>query len=282
MFFFQSMTHITLFTTLMVIIFLALSAKTDPIRMIIRFVKLFITSRAYLFHFAALSLILIINKYELNIEEKINLKVDFASLFYKIEGNFVSNIQHIFYNPSLTLILSFVYVIVFPALMVSSICIYSMQNKMKMYYATCYAIMINYIVAIPFYLFFPVNEVWFFHPQVDFLIPEVFPLFEQVYRPLSGLDNCFPSLHTSISVTVALLAAQSGNHVWKWISGGFAALIVFSIFYLGIHWLIDMLGGTMLAVVASQVGLRLADRTDRLGSFILQPVLSKQNVSENG
>ena len=117
--------------------------------------------------------------------------------------------------------------------MIASIGIYTHHNNMKLYYAICIALLLNYFVAVPFYLFVPVNEVWFVHPQVKFLILDVFPSFEREYRALSGLNNCFPSLHTSISVTLALIASKSGIRRWAifaWIN---AVVIIFSIFYLG-------------------------------------------------
>ncbi|MMZ61443.1 undecaprenyl pyrophosphate phosphatase [compost metagenome] len=121
--------------------------------------------------------------------------------------------------------------------------------------------MINYLIAIPFYLLFPVNEVWSFAPSgASLYMLEAFPEFNTIYRPLSGINNCFPSLHTSISVTVAILAVRSGNRRWATIAVSSAAIIVFSIFYLGIHWLTDMLGGLILASIASSLGLKWADR----------------------
>ena len=133
-----------------------------------------------------------------------------------------------------------------------------------MLYATCYAIIINYAVAIPFYLYLPVNEVWSYAPAgVRFVMLDIFPKFEQEYRPLSGLNNCFPSLHTSISVTMALLAFRSGNRLWMIITSIAAILIVFGIFYLGIHWLTDMFGGVLLAVLASSLGIQLSRMTLR-------------------
>ncbi|MNW10505.1 hypothetical protein D3C71_2077420 [compost metagenome] len=44
-----------------------------------------------------------------------------------------------------------------------------------------------------------------------------------------------------------------------------AALIVFGIFYLGIHWLTDMIGGTVLAVISTSVAVQLAKLTLRSG-----------------
>lgn len=150
------------------------------------------------------------------------------------------------------------------SVLAASLGVYLLDKNRVMLYATCYAIIINYAVAIPFYLYFPVNEVWSYVPAgVRFTMLDVFPKFEQEYRPLSGLNNCFPSLHTSISVTMALLAFRSGNRRWMVITSISAVVIVFGIFYLGIHWLTDMIGGTLLAVLASTVGVQLAKLTLR-------------------
>jgi membrane-associated phospholipid phosphatase len=223
------------------------------------------TNRKYFFHFAALMLILFCNKLELSIEANMNVTHDFTPLFQSIEGHFVADLQHTFHNDILTAVLAVMYVVVFQALLIASVGIYTYQDKSRrMYYAICYAIMLNYLVAIPFYLFFPVNEVWAHDSSVRFLMLDVFPNFETQYRSLSGINNCFPSLHTSISVTLAVLAIRSGNKRWAWLCGISALLIIFAIFYLGIHWLIDMCGGVILGLFASTVGMRLSAVSLRL------------------
>jgi membrane-associated phospholipid phosphatase len=256
--------------------------KYNPVQIVIHFAKNFFSTRMNFIHLIAVLTILFMNKIEMQIETKMNLNIDFATYFHEFEGDFVYFIQHTFQNSVLTYVLTFFYIVVFPALMVTSIVIYTLQKNYKMLYATCYAIMMNYFIAIPFYLFFPVNEIWFVHPNIDFLIPSVFPTFETDYRPLSGLNNCFPSLHTSISVTMALLAVHSKNQVWKSITITCASIIVFSIFYLGIHWFIDMLGGVTLAMLATTVGVRLSQRTEPWRNVRLQPSFVRQKVSENG
>ncbi|WP_219837943.1 phosphatase PAP2 family protein [Paenibacillus sp. R14(2021)] len=257
---FDNMTTVAIYTTLTVIVLIWYGAAYNPFKIGGLFVKEMIFSRKYLFHFAALILILFCNKFELSIEKNITNTYDYANLFQSIEGNFVANLQHTFQSEWLTPILAFMYVVVFQALLIASIGIYTKRSENKvMFYATCYAIMMNYLIAIPFYLFLPVSEVWYHDPQhVSFLMLKVFPDFENQYRALSGLDNCFPSLHTSISVTLAILAVRSGIKKWAWFCCISAVVIIFTIFYLGIHWLIDMCGGLVLATIASTVGIRLS------------------------
>ncbi|MNI20484.1 PAP2 superfamily protein [compost metagenome] len=266
---FQSMTHATVYIVITVFFFLLFSTRKNPFYAAGSFVQEIFTSRKYLFHFTALICILFFNKFELWLEKKIDYKADFTGSIFRIEHNFTANIQQMFLNDALTWVSSYFYVIVFPAVMVASLLIYTFQKDYKLFYAVCYAMMFNYIIAIPFYLFFPVNEVWAFNPDVKLLITHVFPTFDQDYRPLSGLDNCFPSLHTSISVTMAVIALRSKNLFWKYFVPCSSAFIIFTIFYLGIHWLLDMCAGVVLGVIAARLGLRISEGRLILGERAL-------------
>ncbi|MGG1515807.1 phosphatase PAP2 family protein [Paenibacillus oryzisoli] len=274
---FASMSHATIYIVLTVALFAIIGTRKNPLSIAGSFVQEIFTSRKYLFHFVALLTILFFNKLEMTFEKRMHYRADFTKSIYSIEGNFVANIQHFFHNDILTYVSSYFYVVVFPSVMIGSIAIYTYKKNYKLFYAVCYALMFNYMIAIPFYLFFPVNEVWSFHPNVNLLILDAFPTFEQDYRPLSGLDNCFPSLHTSISVSMAVIAVRSKNTFWKIFVPATAAFIIFTIFYLGIHWLSDMCAGVILGVVASRMGLRLAEGRLILGEKAL---LKRMNNNE--
>ena len=75
---------------------------------------------------------------------------------------------------------------------------------------------------------------------------------------------------------MALIASRSGIRRWAiftWIS---AAIIIFSIFYLGIHWFTDMVAGVALALIAATVGIRVGEWVDRTAPFKLtESVLEK-------
>lgn len=258
---FESMRTVAIYSAITVTLLIWYGTKANPFRAGGLFLREMVMNRKYMLHFVALMLILFCNKLELQIENNMTMTYDYAAFFHSIEGDFVKNFQHMFHNRILTTFLGFMYVVVFQALLIASIAIYTKQSKDKrMFYAVCYAIMIIYLVAIPFYLFLPVNEVWAYDPTVQFLMvtDNVFPNFETQYRALSGVDNCFPSLHTAISVTLSILAVHSGNKRWAWFCCTSAVIVIFSIFYLGIHWLIDMCGGVVLGVVASSIAMRLS------------------------
>lgn len=262
--FYQSMNHIVLYTVALVVILVWIGARRNPIMAVVEIGKEMLQSYKFLLLMVGMFGVLVLNKYELQIEEKMHLTSDYTSFVFGLEGHFVQAVQDIFYSPWLTPIIVFFYIFMLQSVLAASLGVYLLDKNRVMLYATCYAIIINYAVAIPFYLYFPVDEVWSYVPAgVRFTMLDVFPKFEQEYRPLSGLNNCFPSLHTSISVTMALLAFRSGNRRWMVITSISAVLIVFGIFYLGIHWLTDMIGGTLLAVLASTVGVQLARLTLR-------------------
>jgi membrane-associated phospholipid phosphatase len=249
---YQSMNHIVFFTVVLVILLVWVGARRNPFVALLEIGRELIHSYKFLLLLAGLFGVLALNKYELQIEQKMNISSDFTGFIFGLEGHFVQGVQQLFFSPWLTPIIVFFYIFMLQAVLAASLGVYLLGNNRLMLYATCYAIILNYAIAIPFYLYFPVNE--------------VFPRFEQEYRPLSGLNNCFPSLHTSISVTMALLAYRSGNRRWMVITTISAVMIVFGIFYLGIHWLTDMIGGTVLAALSATVGVQLSKLTLRSGT----------------
>ncbi|WP_195576008.1 phosphatase PAP2 family protein [Paenibacillus sp. 1001270B_150601_E10] len=263
---FQTMQSVILWSVLATIVLVWVGSKRSPLYAVKAFIQTLLRSRKFLISFISLVLILLVNKYELEFEQWLNAGWDFTPFIHQLEGQFVYHFQNIFNTPILTSILSVFYLVIFQALIISSLMVYVSTNQQGLATATCYAIMLNYLIALPFYLFVQVNEVWSYAPaNVEFLMLHAFPTFEEQYRGFSGIDNCFPSLHTSISVTVALLASRSGNKRWMILTGVSAACIVFSIFYFGIHWLSDMIAGVALAAFASWAGLKLAKANSRNG-----------------
>ncbi|WP_135555020.1 phosphatase PAP2 family protein [Paenibacillus cymbidii] len=279
-FFYQSMNHVVLAIVITTFFLLLFSIRTNPFFAAGAFVQEMFTSRKYLLHFTAMIAILFSNKMELWLEQHMHSRADFTDQIYALEGNFVASIQTWFRNDALTQASTFFYVVVFTSVMIASTLFYTYTKQYKLFYAVCYALIFNYLIAIPFYLFFPVREVWSFHPNVSMLIHDLFPTFEQDYRPLSGIDNCFPSLHTSISVTMAVIAMRSNNRFWRVFTACSAVFIIFSIFYLGIHWLTDMCAGMLLGLFAARTALRIAEGKPLLVTNLLSGLLRSRQIGK--
>ncbi len=255
---FQSIYTITFTVIILSVMITSFILKKDPYQLSKKAIYTLFTDKKMVFHFTALFLILYFNKIEQKIGETL-LSEDYTHFIHDFEGNLVYLIQHFTTNDIFNFILTFFYIIGFPTLMISSMLIYLNIDDKRSFYSFVYALMINYAIAIPFFLFFPVYEVWYYDPHVHFLIPDIYPSFEQEYRPLSGINNNFPSLHTAISITTSLIALRSNSKVFARLAFFIAIVIVFSTLYLGIHWLSDMTAGILLAVLASQTGLRISE-----------------------
>ncbi|TJY41417.1 inositol phosphorylceramide synthase [Cohnella pontilimi] len=257
---FASVQYYTVFVTVLLLWF---GTGRQPLGAAYGFVRSLVISRKSLMFFAALIAILQVNKNELWFESKYGVQYDLTSVLTGWEGNWHAQLQRLFHSGFVTDITAFFYIVVFQSVMIASIGIYTYRKDMKLFYAFCVALLVNYIVAVPMYWFVPVNEAWYANPHIHFLMLEAFPTFETNYRGLSGLNNCFPSLHTSISVTMALIAARSGIRRWAVFAWVNAVVIIFSIFYLGIHWFTDMAAGLVLAWGSAAVGFKVGAWAER-------------------
>ncbi|KIL36907.1 phosphoesterase PA-phosphatase [Cohnella kolymensis] len=254
---FHSMSTVSIWTIITVILLIWFGTGRQPFVTVRMFLQSMLSSKKYLLVFAGMLAILLLNKHELKLEQWISVSYDLTPVVTGWEGSWVVWLQTALHSDILTLVCAFFYLVVFQSVMIASVGIYTYHQNLKLFYAFCVALLLNYFIAVPFYLFVPVNEVWFAHSDVKFLMLDAFPAFEQQYRALSGINNCFPSLHTSISVTMAVLAGRSGIRKWAaftWIN---AIIIIFSIFYLGIHWFTDMVAGLVLGTAAAAIGLKI-------------------------
>jgi membrane-associated phospholipid phosphatase len=144
------------------------------------------------------------------------------------------------------------------------------------YRALSLAVAIDYAVSLPFFLFFPVPERWaVFESEAMLLSDKWSDRLIELIRPMSGLDNSFPSNHVSL-VVLALTASLLFAVPYRKCALPLGATVVLSTFVLGVHWLPDMLAGLGLGVAS----MLLAWRLTRAGRFAFlwgdQPAPSEQ------
>jgi membrane-associated phospholipid phosphatase len=123
--------------------------------------------------------------------------------------------------------------------------------------------LLQFPLILPFYNLILLHEVWFVKQQPDLL----HRTFASENELLVNVMNCFPSMHTSISFAMLLLALREKDRIFKTIMVTYCASIIFSTMYLQIHWVLDVIAGMLFAWGV----VKLADLILYLGSTKLLP-----------
>lgn len=150
------------------------------------------------------------------------------------------------------------YFFVFPALLVAVAVALGRRKDISPFRVYSLAILVDYLVSLPFFIFFPVPERWAYSESGAMLLSDRWSstLIEAV-RPISGLDNCFPSFHVSLSVVVVLVSFVYRLR-FRWTVAALATTVILSTFVLGIHWVADIVAG----IAVGAFGVFTAQRLD--------------------
>jgi len=191
---------------------------------------------------------------------------DFTHLVHGLEGEAVATVQRTFDWLPLTWFLGFVYVVVFPSLVFVAIFVFDHLRNRRGLAMVLIGYILNYLFELPFYLLFPVREVFHYYrndlgsSSVRLLLDDIGEVIMRAYRAMSGLDNCFPSFHTSLAVTLALVCWHTGRRRFASVVTFLAIANVFSTVYLGIHWVSDVAGGVVVGLVSYWLARMLSRR----------------------
>ncbi|MFD1524919.1 phosphatase PAP2 family protein [Halolamina salina] len=188
--------------------------------------------------------------------------INVTGAIHAIEGGFVADLQS-FASPPLTAYFSFVYVFGYVFLLTFPLVLYALHDDTRPLSATLVAYALNYGIGLVCYVLFVAYGPRNFMPgAVESLLFANWPEVQALTSQVNENTNVFPSLHTSLSATVALLAARYRSTAPGWlpIAAVGAASVAVATMYLGIHWLTDVLAGFLLAAVSVGVGARFAER----------------------
>jgi len=168
---------------------------------------------------------------------------------YAVEGNLVAVIQQIA-TTELTWALSIIYVFGYVFLLAFPLVAYLFLEDLRMFRVTTLAYVVNYLIGLASYTAFVAYGPRNYMPmEVGGLMYEVWPEIELLTTSINANTNVFPSLHTSLALTVALLAwyTRDSYRRWFYVATALAISIAFSTMYLGLHWGVDVVAGTALA-----------------------------------
>ncbi|MEF8856139.1 MAG: phosphatase PAP2 family protein [Haloplanus sp.] len=185
--------------------------------------------------------------------------VNVTRAIHALEGSFVATIQS-FATPPLTAYFSFVYVFGYVFLLTFPLVAYAIHDDVRPLRTTLVAYSLNYVIGLGCYVLFVAYGPRNFMPDlVEPLLYVSWPHSQLLVSQVNANTNVFPSLHTSLSVTVALVAYRFRALYPRWtpIAVGVGGSITLSTMYLGIHWLTDVVAGIALAALSVAVASRV-------------------------
>ena len=152
------------------------------------------------------------------------------------------------------------YFFLFPLLGVSVAVALALRREIAPFRVFSLSVVGVYAISLPFFLFFPVIERWA-HPDsgATLLSDKWTSTLIETIRPISGLDNSFPSFHVSLTVAIIVLAylfrVRMRNAILP-----LGATVVLSTYFLGIHWIADILAGVGVGVLGVWLAVRIERR----------------------
>ena len=186
----------------------------------------------------------------------------FTHVVYSIEGDLVYHIQSRFRNDlvsetlSLHYLFAYLFIIWYPPIH------YILSKDPDLADLAAMNYFVIYLLAVPLYLFFNVEVTSSFIPGVDALMYHDGWNIE-FFTSNDPLDNGIPSLHVGLPISLLLIhrahIRKSGIDISDWRHRGLDIFIMsnvgvylFSILYLGIHWITDVVPGLIMAVICSR------------------------------
>ena len=187
--------------------------------------------------------------------------VNITRYIFLLESELVAAIQSIA-TPALTAYFGFVYVFGYTFLLVFPVLAYLLTRTPRPVRVLFTAYILNYGFGLVCYVLFVAYGPRNFMPElVDPLLYTAWPQSQLLVQQVNTNTNVFPSLHTSLSVTVALVAVRFRGTYPRWtpVAAFLAASIVFSTMYLGIHWATDVAAGVIVGWASVALAARVGD-----------------------
>ena len=189
-----------------------------------------------------------------------NTQLDMTPYVYAIEGDIVLWIQESLYNSLLSVGLTHFYVMGFMAVTFSSFVYPIFFDDRYMADRVSLSMFWVYVLAIPFYLFFNVRVTGNYIPEMETIAYDLTPEIHNWFIQIDPFTNGMPSLHIGLPFAI-WLTMERWDSDERWLRYRrllllFIILTGFTILYLGIHWVSDIIGGIIVAVIAVEITSR--------------------------
>lgn len=207
----------------------------------------------------------------LGISDAIGLEI--TAEIYAVEGLFVAWVQNV--TPTVLIpVFSGFYMFGFAFLLLTPVALYTLAPAMRPLKELLVAYVLNYTAGTIFFtLFIAYGPRIYVSNQVEGLMYQFYPQTAELTSTVSERTDVFPSLHTSLAVIVLLFAWQTRHILPRWvlIAAVVANGIILSTMVTGIHWLIDVLAGILLAGVCVVLARRVVAVAEGKESGSSQP-----------
>lgn len=186
------------------------------------------------------------------------MRLQTARAAHWLEGHLVFE-YHELTSPVAVVGYSISYFVLFPLLLAAVGLSLARRASVRPFRVFSLGVAINYLICLPFFLFFPVAERWTYPESGALVLSDLWATqLIDVFRPISALDNSFPSFHTSLTVVTVLVAFHFRQR-YRWVALCLGCTVILATFVLGIHWLMDVAAGLAAGVLAVMLALA-ADR----------------------
>ena len=214
---------------------------------------------------AVLTGVLLINRVARQTAPELSRQIGFrlSGAFYELEGEFILIFQSI-QTPETTAYFSVIYVYGYTFLLIFPVIAYFTLSDTRIFRRLLTSYALNYAIGLVLYILVIAYGPRNLMPAelMERMLYDTNPQYQYLTREVNTNTNVFPSLHTSLSVTVAAFAWKTRSAFPKWfpVAVILAASVAISTMYLGIHWAIDVVAGTILAAACVVLSDRLVDR----------------------
>jgi len=194
-------------------------------------------------------IIVVVHLIEVNIVDSYTtnwIGIDFAQYIHVLENGFVFWFSQ---NYIFALVVFFVimYIAVYPFTLWFSPMYFLFTNDKNALRFLAYGLLLIYIITLPFYLFFPVSNVYTYF-QGQSALESVIPGVNQFFFSTTTYNNCIPSLHVAVSLLIAKSISITKNKKFTYFGYFCAVSVIISVIYLAIHWIIDVISGIIIAI----------------------------------
>lgn len=170
------------------------------------------------------------------------------------------------------------YYILFPALLLVVTSTLLFRREITPIRVMTLGLAISYLIALVFFIVFPVPERWAFPPANATLLSDIVSTgWVEFYRSFRALDNSFPSLPAAFTLVMIFVCFRY-RFKFKIPIFLLGIMVILSSFTLGIHWVPDLLMGGFLGIFSASIAVlwdhRIVEKIKKL-----QPELATKGAT---